>query len=109
VPATGGTPANLTNTPPPGLTEFNPDQQAIQRCGRRRATIVGDDGPDKIKGTGRKDVIDGNRGKETIKGRGGNDILCGLGKKTKVVCGGGNDKVIGKFKSAKGCERGKGL
>jgi Ca2+-binding RTX toxin-like protein len=108
MPAGGGPATNITNTAGP-IAEHNLDFESVQRCGKRRATIVGDDGPDKIKGTKKKDVIDGNGGKETIRGRGGNDILCGLGKKTRVICGGGNDKVIGKFKSAKGCERGKGL
>jgi hypothetical protein len=106
IPPGGGAAANLTPAIP--FNVHDPGLESIQRCGKKEATIVGDDGPDKIKGTKRKDVIDANGGKNKIKSRGGNDTIC-AGKKAKISCGGGNDRVIGKFKSAKGCERGKGL
>jgi Tol biopolymer transport system component len=85
------------------------DWQPLQHCGKRRATIVGDDGPDKIKGTKRSDVIVANAGKDKIFGRGGNDLIC-LGKgKDKAVGGKGRDKCIGGpgRDHEASCERGK--
>jgi Tol biopolymer transport system component len=103
--------AGLTNlTPTPGpLDERNPDWEPIPRCGKSRATIVGDDGPDKIKGTKRKDVIVAFGGKDTVRGRGGNDRIC-LGKgKDKAIGGGGEDKCVGGKGNDSGtkCEKGK--
>ena len=39
---------------------FHPSWEYVYTCAGRRATIVGDAGPDKIKGTRRRDVIVGN-------------------------------------------------
>ena len=63
--------------------------QSLQRCGGRAVTIVGDDGPDKLKGTKRADVIAAFAGKDTILGRGGNDRICAGKGKDKIVGGGG--------------------
>jgi WD40-like Beta Propeller Repeat len=106
---------NLTNTFGGGESEQNPDWEDVQMCGRSRATIVGDDGSDRLLGTKARDVIDANAadsGKNVVKGRAGNDLICIAGGKAKVNCGkGARDKVIslgpGKHK-AKGCERIKG-
>jgi len=98
----------LTSTPPPGV-DFSPSWEAIQTCGKRRATIVGDDGPDKIKGTKRGDVIVANAGNDKVFGRGGNDLIC-LGKgKDKANGGKGTDKCIGGPGRDTGaaCEKGK--
>ena len=99
-----------TITTPSGIDDdSSPAWEHIYRCGGRRATIVGDDGPDKIKGTKKKDVIVANGGKDKVSGRGGSDLIC-LGKgKDSVNGGGGNDKCIGgKGKDkGKGCEKGK--
>lgn len=53
-------------------------------CGA--ATIRGTDGPDRLVGTRRRDVIDALGGKDTIRGRDGRDVLCG---------GRGNDRIRG--------------
>ena len=83
----------LTSGPDPDTPS---DWEPIYRCGKRRATIVGDDGPDKIKGTKKADVIVGNGGPDRIIGRGGNDRLCG-GRGNDVLIGGGgeNDRLLG--------------
>ena len=98
VPNGGGAITPLT----PGSSGEDPSWQYIYRCGKRRATIVGDDGPEKIKGTKKRDVIVGNGGRDVIKGRGGNDVLCGgrgkdvliggPGKKDRLIGGPGRDK-----------------
>jgi len=87
----------------------DPDWQDIQTCRGRQVTLVGDDGPDKIKGTKRRDVIDANGGKDTVIGRGGNDLICLGAGKDKAIGGGGRDLCVGGQgkDSAKGCERGK--
>jgi Tol biopolymer transport system component len=106
---------NLTKTPAASDFEQNPDWEDVQMCGASRATIVGDDGPDKLFGTAARDVIDANAAttrKNKIKSLGGNDLICVGAGKAKVNCGKGkHDKVIslGKGKrKTKGCERTKG-
>lgn len=76
--------------------ESNPSWEYIYKCAGRRATIVGDDGKDKIKGTKKPDVIVSNGGADTVLGRGGNDRICGGRGKDKLVGGAGDkDKLIG--------------
>ena len=99
---------DLTTTVVPG-SDFSPSWESVERCGKRRATIVGDDGPDKIKGTKKGDVIVANAGKDKVFGRGGNDLIC-LGRgKDKAVGGKGTDKCVGGpgKDTASSCERGK--
>jgi TolB protein len=84
---------NLTRTE--GRDEMEPDWQSIQRCGGRRVTITGDDGPDTIKGTGGADVIMGFGGNDKINGRGGKDVVCGGGGSDRLRGGGGRDRLIG--------------
>ena len=69
--------------------------QYVYRCAGRRATIVGDDGPDRIRGTRRKDVIVANGGKDKIRGRGGKDRICAGPGKDKVSGGAGKDRLLG--------------
>ena len=93
-----------------GENATDPDWEYIYKCGGRRATIVGDSGPDKVKGTNKPDVIVTNGGKDTVKGRGGNDRICGGKGKDKLVGGpGGKDRCYGgKGKDTAGaCEAGK--
>jgi WD40-like Beta Propeller Repeat len=104
---------NLTQTP--SDREDNPDWEDVQKCGAKRATIVGDDGPDRLLGTKGRNVFDANAattGKNVVKGKGGNDLICIGAGKAKVNCGKGKrDKVIatGKGKrKVKGCEIKKG-
>ncbi len=90
--ADGGAITPLT----PGVASRDGSWEYIYRCGKRRATIVGDDGPEKIKGTKKADVIVGNGGKDKIKGRGGNDRLCGGAGKDVLIGGAGKkDRLIG--------------
>ena len=59
--------------------------------GHPACTKVGDDGPDVIRGTNKRDVICPDEGNDRIYGRGGNDyILGGLGR-DKLYGGDGND------------------
>jgi len=97
----GGAAQNLS--PPSSPEDSNPAWEYVYRCAKRAATIVGDDGPELIKGTKRADVIVGNGGNDRIKGKGGNDRLCGgrgkdrliggPGKKDRLIGGPGKDKV----------------
>ncbi len=79
----------------PGAADFPGDWEGIYRCAGRRATIVGDDGPDKIKGTKKPDTIVANGGKDTVLGRGGRDRICGGRGKDKLIGGGGRDRLLG--------------
>src|SRR5262249_12467648 len=82
VPAGGGTPTNLTSSFAPDATE--PDAQSIQRCGKRQATLVGDDGANTITGTNGPDVIVANAAADTVNGRDGKDLICGGAGKDKL-------------------------
>jgi Tol biopolymer transport system component len=102
---------NLTNTLGNNEHESNPNWESVQLCRRQRATIVGDDGPDVLKGTKTRNVFVANAGKDVVKGRGGNDLIC-LGKgKDKAIGGKGRDTCIGAQgkDTAKGCEKVKGI
>jgi uncharacterized delta-60 repeat protein len=65
------------------------------KCAGKKATIIGSNGKDKLKGTKKRDVIAGLGGKDTIKGKGGNDLICGGKGKDKRLGGPGNDKLLG--------------
>jgi Tol biopolymer transport system component len=89
--------------------ELSPMWESVHRCGGRVVTLTGDDGPDKIKGTKRADVIAGFGGKDKILGRGGKDRICGGPGKDRLVGGGGADRCLGGKGKDKGggCEKGK--
>ena len=71
-----------------------PRWEYIYMCAKRRATIVGDDGPEVIKGTKRADVIVGNGGNDRIcGGRGRDRLIGGAGRKDRLVGGPGKDKT----------------
>jgi WD40 repeat protein len=65
------------------------------RCAGRLATIVGDDGSDKIRGTSKADVIVGNAGRDRINGRGGKDRICGGDGPDHLKGDAGRDKLVG--------------
>lgn len=68
---------------------------ATPKCDGHKATIVGNDKANIIRGTAGRDVIVAKGGKDRVYGRGGNDIIC-AGKGTDVVVAGdGADKVFG--------------
>ena len=92
--AAGSPPIDLSPAIP--AEDSNPHWEYIYRCGKRRATIVGDDGREKIKGTKKPDVIVGNGGNDKIKGRGGNDRICGGSGRDVLIGGAGaKDRLIG--------------
>ncbi len=94
MPASGGAATNLT----PSLAGEDATDLAVERvyrCAGRRATIVGDDGPDTIKGTKKADVIVSNAGKDKVRGRGGNDRICGGRGKDTIGGGTGRDRLLG--------------
>jgi Tol biopolymer transport system component len=94
MPATGGPLTDLS--PDPTANDNSPHWEYVYMCGKRRATIVGDDGPEVLKGTKKADVIVGNGGNDKIKGKGGNDRLCGgRGKDTLIGGAGRKDRLIG--------------
>jgi Ca2+-binding RTX toxin-like protein len=65
------------------------------RCHGRRATIVGTEGADLLRGTPSRDVIWGGGGDDTILGSLGNDLICG-GPGSDLIHGGrGNDVADG--------------
>lgn len=71
--------------------------RARPKCFGQKATIVGTNGPNNIKGTARKDVIYAGGGNDTIKTPSGprnqgNDVICG---------GPGNDDIVGNSDSEK--------
>jgi CSLREA domain-containing protein len=67
----------------------------LTQCRGRTATIVGTNGPDKLKGTKRADVIAAFGGKDKVSGLKGNDVICGGPGKDKLNGGKGNDKLYG--------------
>jgi uncharacterized delta-60 repeat protein len=65
------------------------------KCAGKKATIIGTNAKDKLKGTKKRDVIAGLGGKDTIKGLKGNDLICGGKAKDRLFGGPGNDKLLG--------------
>jgi len=74
-----------------------PAAQSARRpkCQGRRATIVGTQGKDRIKGTMRADVIVAKGGNDRINGRGGKDVICAGGGDDVVIGGKGEDRLDG--------------
>jgi Ca2+-binding RTX toxin-like protein len=65
------------------------------RCNGVKATIVGNDKNNLIRGTNGRDVIVAKGGADKIYGRGGNDLICAGSGRDIVIAGDGNDKVFG--------------
>jgi|GEM_PF-5286119 len=88
----------------------SPAGAAAATCNGVKATIVGNDRPNIIRGTSGRDVIVARGGRDTIYGRGGNDLIC-AGKGRDLVRGGsGKDKIFGqsgndKLKGGAGFDR----
>jgi Ca2+-binding RTX toxin-like protein len=93
IPAGGGAATNLTTALDADVSE--PDAQSIQRCGRRWATIVGDDGPGRIVGTNRADVIVANGANDRVNARRGRDLTCGDRGQDRLRGGKGGDRLLG--------------
>jgi WD40 repeat protein len=71
------------------------DWAPIFHCAGKRATVVGDDGADRITGTRRADVIVGNAGSDRIDGRGGRDRICGGRGNDRLLGGSARDNLVG--------------
>jgi Ca2+-binding RTX toxin-like protein len=72
-----------------------PEAAEPPRCDGRRATIVGTDGDDVLRGTPQSDVIWAGPGNDVIYGGLGNDVVCG-GPGDDLIHGGrGNDTLDG--------------
>jgi Tol biopolymer transport system component len=94
MPATGGPATDLS--PDNATNDNTPHWEYLYMCAKRRATIVGDDGPEVLKGTKKADVIVGNGGNDRIKGKGGNDRICGGNGKDRLIGGAGRkDRLVG--------------
>ena len=109
-----GDPRTLGSAPDIGADEFVPGPPTSAVCKGKTATIVGDDGPNKLSGTpaadviaalggndklsglAGKDVLCGGKGKDTLKGGAGNDFLGGQKGNDKLYGQKGNDKLSGK-------------
>jgi len=68
---------------------------ATVRCHGQRATIVGTDGPDKLRGTDAPDVIVALAGEDKVKGLGGDDVICGGPGDDRLWGTTGNDWISG--------------
>ncbi len=88
----GACPAPLASTP---LASAPISKKAAERCGGKRATVVGTFREDRLKGTPRPDVIAGLAGDDTIRGLGGNDLICAGGGGDTVRGGPGKDRLFG--------------
>jgi uncharacterized delta-60 repeat protein len=67
----------------------------VPRCLGKKATIVGTNGKNRLKGTKRADVIVALGGNDTISSLGGNDVVCGGNGNDKISLSSGNDKASG--------------
>ena len=67
----------------------------VEVAGRRRCTIRGTNGKDRLVGTPKKDVICGRGGNDTIRGLGGNDVIRAGAGRDRVYGGSGNDRLYG--------------
>jgi uncharacterized delta-60 repeat protein len=68
---------------------------AVPRCHGKKATIIGNNGKNKLKGTSKNDVIVGLGGNDKIDGGGGNDLICGGSGNDTITGGNGNDTLDG--------------
>jgi Ca2+-binding RTX toxin-like protein len=73
----------------------SPAASAGPTCHGREATIVGTNGNDRIRGTGKRDVIVARAGNDRIWGLGGNDVICGDAGQDRLWGGGGDDRLEG--------------
>jgi uncharacterized delta-60 repeat protein len=67
----------------------------VPRCAGKKATIVGTNRADKLKGTRRNDVIVALGGNDKVDGARGNDLICAGDGNDTVKGGAGNDRLYG--------------
>jgi hypothetical protein len=86
--------ADFLAQPDPGEDGKGTDRG--RRCGgKKKVTIFGTEGDDRLRGTRTADVIAGLRGDDAIAGRGGRDLICGGRGKDRLRGGPGRDRVRG--------------
>ncbi len=79
-----------------GAFDGNPEwTRKPLKCQGKKATIVGTDFKDKLKGTGDKDVIVAGGGPDKVSAKGANDIVCGNGGDDVLKGADGNDDLFG--------------
>ena len=66
-----------------------------ERCAGMMVTIVGTNGPDRLRGTPGRDVIAGLGGADRIEGRGEFDVICGGPGNDRIFGGSGGDHLQG--------------
>jgi Ca2+-binding RTX toxin-like protein len=69
--------------------------EAVARCDRTDATIIGTPGDDTLTGTDGPDVIAALGGNDHIEGLGGDDIICGGAGDDQINGGAGDDLLYG--------------
>ncbi len=79
----------------PAAGEISGGASARVTCQGRNATIVGNRGNNRLRGTAGPDVIVGLGGNDLIDGRGGHDRICGGSGDDILWGGGGHDRVDG--------------
>ena len=77
----------------PGVGAGAAQAAARPMCLGRKATIVGTQGNDRIRGTRRADVIVAKAGNDRINGRGGNDVICAANGDDFATGGKGADRL----------------
>jgi Ca2+-binding RTX toxin-like protein len=80
-------------TPPPASTP--PVTATPPACQDKTATIVGDEGPNKLSGTPAADVIAALGGNDKVSGLAGNDTICGGPGNDTLTGGQGMDTLLG--------------
>jgi Ca2+-binding RTX toxin-like protein len=78
-----------------GLTMPAPSAHAKPTCGGRKATKVGNEGRDRIRGTPEPDVIVALGGPDVITGDDGGDRICGGTGVDRIDGEDGNDRLFG--------------
>jgi endonuclease/exonuclease/phosphatase family metal-dependent hydrolase len=68
---------------------------ALGTCHGRLATIVGGPSKDRLKGTGKADIVQAFDGKDTVSTKGGKDVVCGGDHPDVLKTGSGDDRVEG--------------
>ena len=66
-----------------------------RRCRGRRATVVGTERPDRLRGTSGRDVILARGGNDVVRARGGNDLVCAGAGNDLARGEGGRDRLFG--------------
>jgi uncharacterized delta-60 repeat protein len=94
-PEIGGGPAPGQPSSPGGDGSGGRQGTKVPRCAGKRATIVGTNRANKLKGTRRNDVIVSLGGNDKIDGGRGNDVICAGDGNDSLKGSAGNDRLLG--------------